>query len=89
MEKIISVPKDKKFFTVQELLDLGFSYYRIHKLVEEGILIKQSKKLYEIQNNQNFKNTVKNHNMAEAESHNAVTYSENIIRFKNSEIYKQ
>lgn len=48
MEKIISVPKDKKFFTVQELLDLGFSYYRIHKLVEEGILIKQSKKLYDI-----------------------------------------
>ena len=47
MEKIFSVPKDKKFFTVQELLDLGFSYYRIHKLVEEGILIKQSKKLYE------------------------------------------
>jgi predicted transcriptional regulator of viral defense system len=47
MGKVISLPKNKKFFTIRELLDLGFSYYKINKLVEYGYLIKQNKKLYE------------------------------------------
>lgn len=47
MGKAISLPKNIKYFTVRELLDLGFSYYKINKLVEYGYLIKQNKKLYE------------------------------------------
>jgi predicted transcriptional regulator of viral defense system len=34
-------------YSVQELRDNGFSYYKINQLVEQGILIKLNKKYYE------------------------------------------
>jgi hypothetical protein len=47
MRTKMPLPAEKKFFTVQELLAFGFSYYKINKLVEHGYLIKRNKKLYE------------------------------------------
>ena len=43
----VMIPKDKRFFTVRELQERGFSYYKINKLVANGYLIKLNRKIYE------------------------------------------
>ncbi len=48
----LSLSSTDHFLTVSELLNRGFSYYRINRLVEEGKLRKLNKKVYE---NLNFK----------------------------------
>ena len=40
-------PNDQMIFSVQELKDKGFSYYKINQMVDKGILIKLNKKYYE------------------------------------------
>lgn len=42
-----TLPNNQRFFTVSELMDCGFSYYRISHLVDEGKLIKLNKRVYE------------------------------------------
>ena len=39
--------ENKKFITIAELKDLGFSYYKIGKLEEQGILSRVNRKTYE------------------------------------------
>lgn len=41
------IPDDQMIFSVQELKDKGFSYYKINQMVDQGILIKLNKKFYE------------------------------------------
>lgn len=41
------LPQDQMIISVDELKKVGFSYYKINQLVEEGILIKLNKKYYE------------------------------------------
>lgn len=41
------LPKDQKIFSMQELKDLGFSQYKISKIVSDGKLIKLNKGYYE------------------------------------------
>ena len=43
----MTIPSDRHFLPVSDLLSAGFSYYRINKLVEEGKLIKLNNKMYE------------------------------------------
>lgn len=43
----MTIPSDRHFLPVSDLLSAGFSYYRIKKLVEEGKLIKLNNKMYE------------------------------------------
>lgn len=38
---------DQMIYSIQELKDKGFSYYKINQMVEQGILIKLNKKYYE------------------------------------------
>ena len=38
---------DQMIFSVQELKEKGFSYYKINQMVEQGILIKLNKRYYE------------------------------------------
>ena len=39
--------ENKKFITIAELKDLGYSYYKIGKLEEQGILSRVNRKTYE------------------------------------------
>lgn len=45
--KTEQISNDQMIFSVQELKDKGFSYYRINQMVAQGILIKLNKKFYE------------------------------------------
>lgn len=43
----LTLPADRHFLAVSDLLSAGFSYYKINKLVSEGKLIKLNNKMYE------------------------------------------
>ena len=43
----LTLPADRHFLAVSDLLSAGFSYYKIKKLVAEGKLIKLNNKMYE------------------------------------------
>ena len=47
MTNAVQIPNDQMIFSVQELKDKGFSYYKINQMVDKGILIKLNKKYYE------------------------------------------
>ena len=47
MAKTAQISNDQMIFSVQELKDKGFSYYKINQMVDQGILIKLNKKYYE------------------------------------------
>ena len=47
MTKTAQIFNDQMIFSVQELKDKGFSYYKINQMVDQGILIKLNKKYYE------------------------------------------
>lgn len=47
MTKNAQISNDQMIFSIQELKDKGFSYYKINQMVEQGILIKLNKKYYE------------------------------------------
>ena len=38
---------EKQFYSVKELQDLGFSYYKINKMVDQHLLFKMNNKMYE------------------------------------------
>ena len=40
MTNTVQIPNDQMIFSVQELRDKGFSYYKINQMVDKGILIK-------------------------------------------------
>lgn len=44
---MISIAKNKKFFTTAELKKMGYSYYIIRKITEDGILKKVNRNTYE------------------------------------------
>ena len=41
------IPIGRQFLTVDELIGLGLTYYKINRLVDEGKLVKVSKSMYE------------------------------------------
>ena len=43
----VTIPDDRHYLSVSDLLSAGFSYYRIKKLVEEGKLVKLNNRIYE------------------------------------------
>ena len=47
MDNSAILSKDQKIFSMQELMEKGFSQYKIRKLVSEGKLIKLNKGYYE------------------------------------------
>jgi hypothetical protein len=47
MTKTAHISNDQMIYSVQELRDKGFSYYKINQMVDQGILIKLNKKYYE------------------------------------------
>ena len=47
MERTAVLPEDKKIFSMQELKSLGFSQYKVSKLVSEGKLVKLNKCFFE------------------------------------------
>lgn len=47
MSKVLLLSPEKKIYSVQELRNLGLSYYKINQLVSEGSLTKLNKKYYE------------------------------------------
>lgn len=47
MTKTTQISNEQMIFSIQELKDKGFSYYKINQMVEQGILIKLNKKYYE------------------------------------------
>ena len=47
MIKNAQIPNNQMIFSSQELRNMGFSYYRIHQMVEQGMLTKLNKKYYE------------------------------------------
>ena len=47
MENMVTLPEDQKIFSMQELKEMGFSQYKVSKLVDEGKLIKLNKRYYE------------------------------------------
>ncbi len=44
---MISIAENKKFFTTAELKKMGYSYYIIRKITEDGILKKVNRNTYE------------------------------------------
>ena len=42
-----TIPSNEHFLTIERLGTLGFSHYKIGKLVDEGILVKVSRSMYE------------------------------------------
>ena len=42
-----AITENKKFITTTELKDMGYSYYKIGKLVEDGVLSRVNKSTYE------------------------------------------
>lgn len=47
MKTTVQISNDQMIFSVQELKEKGFSYYKINQMVDQGILIKLNKKYYE------------------------------------------
>lgn len=47
MKTQILIPDDKKIISTEELKEWGYTYYKINKLVEKGLLLKLNKKNYE------------------------------------------
>lgn len=47
MKTKILVPKDQKIISIEELKNLGYTHYKINKLVDDGSLTKLNKKNYE------------------------------------------
>lgn len=47
MTKNAQIPNNQMIFSSQELRNMGFSYYRINRMVEQGMLTKLNKKYYE------------------------------------------
>jgi predicted transcriptional regulator of viral defense system len=47
MTKTAQISNDQMIYSVRELRDKGFSYYKINQMVNQGILIKLNKKYYE------------------------------------------
>lgn len=47
MENNIRYFEDNKFFSLKELLESDYSYYKVKKMVEDGILVKLNRKYYE------------------------------------------
>lgn len=47
MSKEMILSNDQMIFSIEELKEAGFSYYKINQMVEEGILIKLNKRFYE------------------------------------------
>ena len=47
MQNAVIIPDNQMIFSVQELKEMGFSYYKINQMVAQGILIKLNKKFYE------------------------------------------
>lgn len=47
MTTTAKISNDQMIFSVQELKEKGFSYYKINQMVEQGILIKLNKRYYE------------------------------------------
>lgn len=47
MIKNAQIPNNQMIFSSQELRNMGFSYYRINQIVEQGMLTKLNKKYYE------------------------------------------
>lgn len=47
MQKAAQLSNDQMIFSIQELREKGFSYYKISQMVDQGILIKLNKKFYE------------------------------------------
>ena len=47
MTEPVALPMEQKFFSIQELKDIGFSLYKIGKMVRTGQLIKLNKGYYE------------------------------------------
>ena len=47
MTKTAQISNDQMIFSVRELKDQGFSYYKINQMVDQGILIKLNKRYYE------------------------------------------
>lgn len=47
MSKNIKIPAKKKIFHTKELMELGYSYYKINKMVKDGKLSKLTKSYYE------------------------------------------
>lgn len=47
MIKDARISNDQMIFSIQELKNRGFSYYKIKQMVDQGILIKLNKKFYE------------------------------------------
>lgn len=47
MANMVTLPGDQKIFSMQELKEMGFSQYKVSKLVDEGKLIKLNKRYYE------------------------------------------
>lgn len=43
----MTIPADRHFLPISDLLSAGFSYYKINKMVSEGKLIKLNNKMYE------------------------------------------
>ena len=52
MAEEYKIPQDQMIISVDELKQVGVTYYKINQLVEEGILIKLNKKYYENTNYQ-------------------------------------
>ena len=50
MVKEYKLPEDQMIISVDELKNVGLSYYKINRLVEEGVLLKLNKKYYENKN---------------------------------------
>lgn len=50
MTKPEQISNDQMIYSVHELRDKGFSYYKINQMVDQGILIKLNKKYYENMN---------------------------------------
>ena len=47
MDGTLALPVDQKFISIGELKEIGFSLYKINKLVSDGKLAKLNKKYYE------------------------------------------
>lgn len=47
MANTVILPEDQKIFSMQELKEMGFSQYKVSKLVDEGKLVKLNKRYYE------------------------------------------
>ena len=43
----VTISKNDRFIRANDLIQMGFSYYKINKLVDEGALIKVNKSMYE------------------------------------------